>query len=145
MIEYLADIKAKSGLKLTALIKMLGITKSKYYDWKSRAGLVNKHNGPIPKRHWLTPLESAAIADFARSYIGGYQYYIRDGYRRIAYMGMDAGKFACSASSVYRVLKQEGMLTKWNKKHTREKGKGFTQPVKPHEHWLHSSLYYLRP
>jgi len=41
---------------------------------------------------------------------------------------------AMSPSSVYRILKQAGLLDKWNKKLSK-KGDGFKHPLKPHEHW----------
>ena len=37
-------------------------------------------------------------------------------------------------ATVWRVLSEAGLLKKWNPK-TSQKGKGFTQPKAPHEHW----------
>ncbi|MCK6484838.1 MAG: DDE-type integrase/transposase/recombinase [Phycisphaerae bacterium] len=41
---------------------------------------------------------------------------------------------AASPSSVYRMLKQAGLLRRWNGKPSK-KGAGFVQPLAPHEHW----------
>jgi transposase InsO family protein len=49
-------------------------------------------------------------------------------------MMLDADVVACSPSSVYRVLKGAGLLDRHNTKPS-SKGKGFVQPLKPHEHW----------
>jgi len=121
---------------------MLDIDKSKYFQWVKRADKPNNHNGPIPKQHWLTPDERQAIIDYAMTYLRGRQYYVHDGYRRIAYMGIDENKFACSPTSVYRVLKKAGLLAKWNNTKSSSKGNGFVQPVRPHQHW-HTDIKYI--
>lgn len=142
MIEYVKDIVHKSHFKITNMIKLLGINKSKYYEWCSRYGQENKHNGEQPKRHWLTPLEQEAILDFAKSYILSHQYYLNDGYRRITYAGIDKNLFACSPTTVYRLLSTAGLLKKWKIGKTSSKGSGFKQPIKPHKHW-HTDIKYI--
>jgi putative transposase len=49
-------------------------------------------------------------------------------------MMLDADIAACSPSSVYRVLKAAGRLDLRPFKAS-SKGKGFVQPLRPHEHW----------
>jgi putative transposase len=56
-------------------------------------------------------------------------------------MMLDADVAACSPSSVYRVLKDAGRLDCHNPKPS-SKGKGFVQPLRPHEHW-HVDVSYL--
>jgi transposase InsO family protein len=56
-------------------------------------------------------------------------------------MMLDADVVACSPSSVYRVLSQAGLLQRHNAKPS-SKGKGFVQPLAPHEHW-HVDVSYL--
>jgi transposase InsO family protein len=124
------------------MLKILRISHSKYYTWKNRTGLENTHNGKIPKQHWLTPVEVKAIINYAKSNVGKNIYYLRDGYRRIAYSGIDAGLFAASPSSVYRVLKEAGLLNKWADKKTTSKGTGFKQPASPHKEW-HTDIKYV--
>ena len=121
---------------------MLKINRSKFYDWLERAGTDNHHNGEQPKSHWLTPDERQAIIDYAKGYIGSHQYYLQDGYRRIAYMGIDENIFACSPTSVYRVLSYAGLLSKWKNKNKSKKGTGFIQPLKPHQEW-HTDIKYI--
>ena len=48
---------------------------------------------------------------------------------------------AVSPSSVYRVLKQAGVLDRGNA-HASKKGTGFVQPLAPHEHW-HVDISYI--
>ena len=56
-------------------------------------------------------------------------------------MMLDADLVAVSPSSVYRVLKAEGLLARWNRTPTK-KGTGFAQPERPHQHW-HIDVAYI--
>src|SRR5438094_779875 len=56
-------------------------------------------------------------------------------------MMLDADVGAASPSSVWRVLHQAGRLARWKGKPS-SKGKGFQQPLGPHEHW-HVDISYL--
>lgn len=141
-ITYCESMNSRSHLTKTQLIAMLGISRHKYYDWLERFGTDNNHNGKIPKQHWLTPEEIAAILDFVRERIADSHYYLHEGYRRLTYMGMDENRFACSPASVYRILNKYGLLNKWNIKRKSSKGKGFDQPEYPHQHW-HTDIKYI--
>src|SRR5438105_2383740 len=65
-------------------------------------------------------------------------------------MMLDADIVAVSPASVWRVLKQAGLLSRWKSKPSR-KGTGFEQPLQPHQHWhidisyinLSGTFYYL--
>src|SRR5207248_3792319 len=56
-------------------------------------------------------------------------------------MMLDADIVAVSPSSVWRVLSQAGLLSKWNGKPSK-KGTGFAQPLAAHQHW-HIDVAYL--
>jgi transposase InsO family protein len=56
-------------------------------------------------------------------------------------MMLDASIVSCSPATVYRVLKGAGLLQRHNSKPS-SKGKGFVQPLAPHEHW-HVDVSYL--
>jgi transposase InsO family protein len=56
-------------------------------------------------------------------------------------MMIDADVVACSASTVYRVLDQAGVLRAHNTKPSL-KGTGFVQPLTAHQHW-HVDIAYL--
>jgi len=135
VVKYCETISTESHLGITEIIKMLGIGKGKYYQWRLRLGTENNHNGKQPKQHWLTPEKRQSIIDFARSYISTNQYYLHDDYRRIPYMGIDANKFACSPATVYRVLSKSGLLSKWKGKRHSSKGTGYRQPNEAHKEW----------
>jgi hypothetical protein len=56
-----------------------------------------------------------------------------EGYRRLTFMMLDAEVVAVSPASVWRVLRQAGLLSRWKGKPSR-KGMGFEQPLQPHQH-----------
>ena len=56
-------------------------------------------------------------------------------------MMLDANVVAVSPSSVYRVLQSTGLMKAHNSKPSL-KGKGFQQPLRPHEHW-HVDVSYI--
>lgn len=114
-----------------------------FYDWKQRYGKVNEHNGWIPRDHWLTLEERQAIVDFDHQYP-------LEGYRRLTYIMLNADVVAASPASVYRVLKEAGLIGRRASKAT-TKGKGFDQPLRPHRDWqldvsylnIAGTFYYL--
>jgi transposase InsO family protein len=99
-----------------------------------RFGQVNQHNASIPRDHWITDDEKEQILVFTRLHP-------LEGYRRLAFMMLDADVVACSPSTVYRVLKNADMLAGSSPTATK-KGTGFVQPLLPHEHW-HVDISYL--
>ena len=134
MIDFVNRWAGKTQLPANRFIDWLGISSSKFYDWKGRYGKVNEHNAWVPRDHWLEGWEKQAILDFE-------QRYPLEGYRRLAFMMLDADVVAVSPSSVYRVLKQAGRLEKFNGSASR-KGTGFNHPLQAHEHW-HVDISYL--
>jgi hypothetical protein len=84
---------------------------------------VNEHNGWVPRDFWLEQWEKEAIVDF----------HLKnplEGYRRLTFMMLDQDVVAVSPSSVWRVLGQTGLLSKWKGKPSK-KGTGFEQPPQP--------------
>lgn len=109
------------------LVLWLGISLSKFYDWRKRYGKVNEHNATIPRDHWLTDQEKRAILDYESAYP-------LEGYRRLTFMMLDDDVAAASPATVYRVLKSAHRLRRPSPGNER-KGKGFHQPRRPHRHW----------
>ena len=107
---------------------------SKWHAWKHRYGKANEHNAWIPRDHWLEDEEKQAIRDF-------HALFPLEGYRRLTFMMIDQDIVACSPSSVYRVLQEAGLLDRHTPK-VSSKGKGFVQPLLPHEHW-HVDVSYI--
>ncbi len=142
VVESISNLSLRSGIPVKKLLSYIGLCRVKYYKWVKRTGMANRHNGKIPKTHWLTPDEIKAIEEFARGHYAESDYYLRDGYRRVAYKMLDLNIAAVHPSSVYRILKRAGLLNKWNTNKTSLKGTGFKQPDGPHKHW-HTDIKYL--
>lgn len=115
-------------------VTWLGIRENKFYDWRLRYGKVNEHNAWIPRDWWLEEWEKQAILKFHFDHPLA-------GYRRLTFMMLDANIVAVSPSSVYRVLRNAGLMDRQNVKPSR-KGTGFEQPLQPHDHW-HIDFSYL--
>ena len=134
VVDYVRYWKDRAEIAAQRILRWIGVPEGTFYNWKHRYGKVNEHNGWIPRDHWLEEWEKRAILNF-------YWDHPLDGYRRLTYKMLDAYIVAVSASSVYRVLKQAGVLDRHNMKPSR-KGKGFNQPNGPHKHW-HIDISYL--
>lgn len=134
VVDFVRRWSEKSEVAARQVVSWIGIAESKYHAWRGRYGKVNEHNRWVPRDTWLEAWEKQAIVDFQRQYP-------LEGYRRLTFMMLDRDVVAASPSSVYRVLKQAGLLRRWNRKASR-KGTGFEQPVRPHEHW-HADISYI--
>ncbi len=123
----------RAGFGRGQLLTWLGIPTSTYYDWRHRYGQPNEHNATLPRWTWLQDWEKQAILAYRQGH--------RDeGYRRLAFMMLDADVVAVSPSSVYRVLKSADQLGRPGA--PSGKGTGFVQATQPHEHW-HIDVSYI--
>ena len=134
VVDYVRYWSCRTEIKAGKIVNHIGITRSKYYDWRRRYGKTNEHNAWIPRDFYLTDWEKRTI-------IAYYNGHLLEGYRRLTYMMMDDDIVAVSPSSVYRVLVNAGLLRRWNRKPSK-KGTGFQQPLKAHEHW-HIDISYI--
>lgn len=142
VVQHITYLSLRSEIPVKKLLPYIGLCRVKFYKWVKRAGVANRHNGKIPKTHWLTPDEIKAIEDFATEHYSQNTYFLKDGYRRVAYNMLDLNIAAVHPSSVYRILKKAGLLNKWNTDKSNLKGTGFKQPDYPHKHW-HLDIKYL--
>jgi len=133
-VDFVRAWSERTEIAAKRIVGWAGVGVSKYHDWQSRYGKVNEHNALVPRDHWLEEWEEQAIVKF-------HDEYPLEGYRRLAFMMLDRDLVAASPSSVYRVLKEFGLLRKWNRKPSK-KGTGFVQPHRPHDHW-HVDVTYI--
>ena len=134
IVDFMGYWPKQTGLSLQTFLGWLSLSVSQYYRWKGRYGQSNQHNAPLPRTGWLLPWEKQAIFAYA-------QQHPDQGYRRLTFMMLDADRVAVSPSSVYRVLKEAGLMRTASTKPS-AKGKGFTQPQAPHQHW-HVDVSYI--
>ncbi len=136
-------MRNKTEIPLKQMIKIIGITSSKYYRWLHMVGQEANGNKVIPKKKCLLPEEKEAIINFARENYANNDLFVKTGYRRIAYIILDKDIVHVSPSSVNRVLKEANLLNKWNTKKSNQKGNGFKQPDSLHQHW-HTDIKYIK-
>ena len=134
IMDFIRYWSGRTEISALRLVGWAGLCRSKFYHWQGRYGKANEHNCLVPRDHWLEPWEKQAIIEFH------YQYPL-EGYRRLTFMMLDRDIVAVSPASTYRVLRQAGLLQRWNVKPSR-KGSGFVQPLQPHEHW-HADISYI--
>jgi len=135
VIGLIRTYRPKTELPVKWFLGRLGVKSSRYYSWLDREGQPNQHNGEIPRGHWILDWEREAIIRYAEDHPG-------EGYRRLTYMMLDDNIAAVSPSTTYRVLKQAGLLNKYNKVKKTAKGLGFDQPTAAHQHW-HTDIKYV--
>jgi len=134
IVDFVRIWSGKTEIPVKRFVRWLGISSSKFWRWLDRYGRVNEHNAWVPRDFWLEDGERQAIVLFHRKYP-------LEGYRRLAFMMLDQDVAAVSPSSVYRVLREAGLLRRWAGKSSK-KGQGFRQPSRPHQHW-HTDISYL--
>ena len=143
IVDFVRRWSEKTEISAGRFVGWLEVTASKFYNWRERYGKVNEHNGWVPRDFWLEAWEKQAIIDF----------HLKnplEGYRRLTFMMLDANVVAVSPSSVWRVLQQAGLLSRWKGKPSK-KGSGFQQPSSAHQHWhidasyinISGTFYYL--
>jgi len=133
-VDYVRRWTGRTELPAKTLLGWIGIGTSKFHNWKHRYGKANEHNAWVPRDWWLLEWETQAILDFHRQFP-------LEGYRRMTFMMLDRDLVAVSPTTVYRVLKAAGRIGRFAGKPS-QKGKGFTQPTRPHEHW-HIDISFL--
>ncbi|MDZ4390342.1 MAG: DDE-type integrase/transposase/recombinase [Gemmatimonadales bacterium] len=134
LVDFVHGFSQRTALATRWVLGTLGIHPQQFARWVLRYGCLNRHNGMIPRDHWLTTEETNAIVQY-------HDAHPLDGYRRLAFMMLDADVVAVSPATAYRVLKAAGRLERFRGKPSR-KGTGFEQPLTPHEHW-HVDVTYV--
>jgi putative transposase len=120
---------------ISKMLKLIGLAEQKFYEWKTKYGEPFKHNGNQPKDFWLTEAEKSAIIEYAKNHF-------ESGYRRMCYEMMDADVAAVSPTTVFRILRDNGLLNRFPRPSPTKKGAGFEQPLRANEHW-HIDISYL--
>jgi len=143
VVDYVRHWSDRTELSTQWMLSRIELSPRKYHRWRERYGKANEHNGLVPRDHWLEDWEKLSIVEFAKKYP-------LEGYRRLSFMMLDQDVVAVSPSSVYRVMKEAGLIQSLWQKSSR-KGRGFVQPLAPHEHWhidfafvnVGGTFYYL--
>lgn len=137
IVAEIESMHARTGISPSVLRSFVGIGRSTWDEWRRRGTAETRHNHGTPKSNWVTPAEIRAVVDFCEAY--------RDrlrGYRYLAWLMVDRDVAFVRPSSVYNVLKRNGLFPKWAAAKEAKK-RGFDQPSRPNEQW-HTDFSYVR-
>lgn len=100
-------IECKSkGVKRSRTCELLQIEERRVRHWFFRSTLADTKPGPVHAPHALLPGERKAIVALAKD-----ERYVDDSHRVLTAKCVDSGSLAVSASTVYRVMRNEGLTT----------------------------------
>ena len=133
MIHIVAHTRQRSGWPAQRTVAALGVPRSVYYDWRRRASLQDRPGVPC-RVYELLPEERAAICRHALAHP-------KIGYRKLTWMMIDAGIACVGESTVYRVLSEADLLSRW-KRSERSSGEYHFRPTAPNQQW-HTDVMYV--
>ena len=136
VLAWVDKTRRRSGWVLKRILAGLGVPKSVYYDWLKRRSadrLADEKPKP-PRLNQVLAEEREAIIAFA-------QKYPKIGYRKLAWMMLDQGIVAVDESTVYRVLNDVDLLSRWKRSES-SPGEYRFRPTQPNEQW-HTDVLYI--
>src|ERR1017187_5212887 len=133
VMQIVAETKKRSGWRVYRTLAALGVPRSVFYAWKKREDLEDRAGKPC-RVYELLPEERAAICKFALQYP-------KVGYRKLTWMMVDAGIARVGESTVYRVLNEADLLSRW-KRSERSSGEYHFRPIAPNQQW-HTDVMYV--
>jgi putative transposase len=101
----IAESKSK-GISRSRTCELLQIEQRRVRHWLSRPVLADTKPGPVHAPHALLQGERKAIVALAKD-----ERYVDDSHRVLTAKGVDCGDIAVSSSTVYRVMRNEGLTT----------------------------------
>jgi transposase InsO family protein len=129
----LTQVENKSRGKRQALVA-LGIPKSSYYRWRRCDGLESHSGGRGRPWNRITPEEESKILMVAREYT-------ELSSRQLSAWITDNEGFAVSESTVYRILRREGLVKRLEVQLVA--GKEYhTKTTRPHQMWATDASYF---
>ena|SRR5882672_7383777 len=136
VLRVVAVTQKRSKWSLGAILSALGVTRSVYFEWRSREVVGRLQDIPpvVPRLDALLPEEERAIVAFALTQP-------KVGYRKLTWMMVDAGVAFVSESAVYRVLDAADLLSRW-KRSERSDGEYKYRPIAPNQQW-HTDVMYV--
>jgi len=111
-VEIAVSIEAAKdkGISMIRICRMWAINRRRVSRWRSklarRESLDNAKPGPKSPVHKLLPAETAAVLQMART-----EQYVDLSHRMLTVTGWDLKLFFVSFSSVYRILRSEGLMS----------------------------------
>lgn len=130
----------ESGFNVSESLKRMDVPRSSYYRWRAkfkkhgRAGLKDKKSAPKKQWNAITPQEDARILELAEELP-------EKSAREISFYITDNEDFSVSESTVYRVLKREGLIRESNVQSFPAQKEYHTKPTEVNEQWQTDATY----
>lgn len=133
VMQIVVQTKQRSGWPAYRTLAALGLPRSVYYAWKVRKSLEDRAGKPC-RVYEVLPEERRAICEFALQYS-------KIGYRKLTWMMVDAQIACVGESTVYRVLSEADLLSRW-KRSAVSSGEYNFRPSAPNQQW-HTDVMYV--
>jgi putative transposase len=133
VMQIVEQTKRRSGWRVYRTLAILGVPRSVFYAWKKRESLEDRVGKPC-RVYEVLPEERAAMCEFALRYP-------KIGYRKLTWMMVDAAVACVGESTVYRVLSDADLLSRW-KRSTVSSGEYNFRPNGPNQQW-HTDVMYV--
>ena len=133
VMQIVAQTKGRSGWPVYRTLAALGVPRSVFYAWKARQNLADRAGTPC-RVYEVLPEERAGICEFALQYP-------KIGYRKLTWMMVDAAVACVGESTVYRVLSDADLLSRW-KRSVASSGEYHFRPTAPNQQW-HTDVMYV--
>ena len=133
--QVLEKVEATAGSKRKVLAE-LGVSKSAYYRWRARRrqGSLEDRRHPGPSWNRLSPQEESVVLEVAMEQTDLSS-------RQLAAWITDNKGFSVSESTVYRILKRQGLVKSPEMKMAA--GKEFhNKTARPHQMWATDASYF---
>ena len=126
VLRIVAQAVDRTGWAVRRILKRLGIARAVYYEWCERAA-AKRLDDLVSGGRCLSavlPEEKHAVMAYALAHP-------KEGYRRLAWMMVDADVAYLSPASVYRVLNDADLLYRWKRSH--RVGEKPAAPTRPNQ------------
>ncbi len=133
VMQIVEQTKRRSGWRVYRTLAALGVPRSVFYAWRKRESLEDRAGQPC-RVYEVLPEERAGICEFALQYP-------KIGYRKLTWMMVDAGVACVGESTVYSVLSDADLLSRW-KRSTVSSGEYNFRPNGPNQQW-HTDVMYV--
>jgi transposase InsO family protein len=133
VMQIVEQTKRRSVWRVYRTLAALGVPRSVFYAWKKRESLEDRVGKPC-RVYEVLPEERAAMCEFALRYP-------KIGYRKLTWMMVDAAVACVGESTVYRVLSDADLLSRW-KRSTVSSGEYNFRPNGPNQQW-HTDVMYV--
>lgn len=126
VMRVVEETKERSRWKIRDILQVLGVSRSTYYSW-SKKGDLEKGQTKRTNPYAILPEERDAVIEYALAHPN-----LR--HRVLAWKMVDEDVVCLSPSTVYRILREVGLIKRWEEKSKRDKG-GKAKPQGPNQKW----------